>query len=89
MKYADKFIAERNFDALYELVHADHKIHDRKRNKDGFFDNEEDAKLDSILSDLEGDVLTYVRLIEPDFESINDDDLDDFSGGFIGEDSDW
>ena len=88
IKFADKFIEKRDFESLYELVSADHKIHDRKRNKDGFFDTEEDNHLDEIYNELEGDVLTYVRCIEPDYEVIQE--ADEFTdNNFIEEDFDW
>lgn len=86
LKFANKFIDERNFESLYELVSADHKIHDKKRNKDGLFDNEKDSNIEEHLCELEGDVLSYLRCIEPDYEIINDDDCD--SDCFLREDFD-
>lgn len=72
IKYAEKFIKERNFEALLEIVDSDIKIHNRKKNADGLFDNEEDAELDEKYCDLYGDILTYIKLVDPDF-SFDDD----------------
>ena len=88
IKFADKFMLKRDYESLYELVSADHKIHDRKRDKDGLFNTEEDVKLDEIYNELEGDTLTMVRIIDPDYEVINDS-LDEIDSCFVREDFDW
>jgi len=87
LKYADKFINNRDWESLLEIVESDIIKHDRKRNADGLFDSEEDAELDVIYRDLAGDIISYIRLIEPDFKYENDD-MDDDSA-YVGEDFDW
>lgn len=86
IKYADKFILNRDWESLLEIVESDIIKHDRKRNADGIFDNVEDAELDVIYHDLAGDIISYIRLIEPDYKYENDD-IDE--SAYVGEDFDW
>ena len=72
IEYAKKFIEKRDFESLYELVEADHKIH-YKKSDNGFFENDEDEQLDQAYTRLEGDVLTYLNYIDPDYKK----DLED------------
>lgn len=76
-KYVKKFIESRSFDKLLEIIDSDIKKHNRKRNADGIFENEEDAILDEEYCDLYGDVVTYLRCIDPDYDE-NDLILEDY-----------
>ena len=65
IKYADKFILNRDWESLLEIVESDIIKHDR---------------------DLAGDIISYIRLIEPDYKYENDD-IDE--SAYVGEDFDW
>lgn len=78
IKHANGFIEKRDFESLYELVSAVHKVHNKKADKAGLFNNEDDERLDEIYTDLEGDVLTYLNYIEPDYKVESDyEELED------------
>ena len=86
--YADKFIANRDFESLLEIIESDIAKLSRKLNSDGLFDNEDDAKLDVTYRELAGDVISYIKAIDPDFQN----DYNEYETNFSrleGEDFDW
>lgn len=89
LKYADKFIANRDFESLLEIVESDIIKLDKRRNADGLFSDEKDAELDVSYRELAGDIISYIRLIEPDFQLSSEDYEEEFDSAVEGEDFDW
>jgi len=89
IKYADKFIANRDFESLLEIVESDIVKLNKKRNADGLFSDERDAELDVTYRELSGDILSYIKMIEPDFQLSCEEFEEDDNQYLEGEDFDW
>lgn len=79
--FAHKFIANRDFESLHDIVYSDLQKMEKKQLPNGGFEDQSDAFTYMELSALDGDIIKYLDALGADFSQIfveDDDDDEDY-----------